>query len=223
MEALLNTIVLTKARTLRGRNMINNADYIGEFIQESIEILGKLDKSSIDQVVEVISQAKEQSGRIFFAGSGGGAGHSSHATCDFRKLAGIESYSISDNVSELTARVNDESWDVAYANWLKVSKLGSKDVLFVFSVGGGSESPSISANLVNAVNFANAVGAAVVGIVGRDGGHLSRNAKASIVVPTVNSHTVTAQVEGFQALLWHLVVTHPRLGGATPMWESQRA
>lgn len=198
------------------------SNYTKQFIQESIEILEKIDQSSIDQVVEVIRQAKKESGRIFFAGSGGGAGHSSHATCDFRKLAGIESYSISDNVSELTARVNDESWDVAYSNWLKVSKLEPKDVLFVFSVGGGSESPSISANLVNAINFAKEKGSSVVGIVGRDGGHLHRHATASIVVPMINSATVTAQVEGFQALIWHLVVTHPRLEGNTPMWESQR-
>lgn len=194
--------------------------YVKNFVAESKAILDLLSVEQIDAVIQQIVKVKSRSGRLFFAGSGGGAGHSSHAVCDFRKLAGIESYSITDNVSELTARINDESWAESYANWLKVSKLNSKDGLFVFSVGGGDAEKRISENLVLAIDLAKSVGASIVGIVGRDGGHLARHADASIVVPSIDPSNVTTQTEGFQALLWHLIVCDPRLESSTPMWES---
>jgi D-sedoheptulose 7-phosphate isomerase len=196
------------------------SEYVKAFINESKAILDSLALEQIDGVIQEIVKVKTRSGRLFFAGSGGGAGHSSHAVCDFRKLAGIESYSITDNVSELTARINDESWAESYANWLKVSKINSDDGLFVFSVGGGDADKKISENLVQAIDLAKSVGSSIVGIVGRDGGHLARSANASIVVPSIDPRNVTTQTEGFQALLWHLIVCDPRLESATPMWES---
>lgn len=196
------------------------SEYIKAFIAESKEILDSLALEQIDGVIQEIVKVKSRSGRLFFAGSGGGAGHSSHAVCDFRKLAGIESYSVTDNVSELTARINDESWAQSYANWLKVSNLNRNDGLFVFSVGGGDAEKGISENLVQAIDLAKSVGASIVGIVGRDGGHLGRNANASIIVPPIDPRNVTTQTEGFQALLWHLIVCDPRLESSTPMWES---
>jgi D-sedoheptulose 7-phosphate isomerase len=171
-------------------------------------------------VVRVLAAAKERDGRLFFCGSGGGAGHSSHAACDFRKLAGFEAYSVTDNVSELTARINDDGWDDAYAAWLRVSNLRAADCLFVFSVGGGDETRHISVNLVNAMRLAKERGASVVGVAGRDGGMLRQVADASIVIPVGDPSNITAQTEGLQALLWHLIVTHPLLCSATPKWES---
>lgn len=171
-------------------------------------------------MVDVLVDTKRKGGRLFFAGSGGGAGHASHATADFRKIGAFEAYSVTDNVSELTARVNDESWESAYASWLKGSRINSDDCLFVFSVGGGDAEKNISGNLVEAIDTARQAGASVVGVVGRDGGHLRKHATASILVPTVDPAHVTYQVEGFQAVMWHLIVGHPALEGATPMWES---
>lgn len=200
--------------------MAGQSEYTLEFIAESREILNRLDVSSIEASVAIIAEIKKQGGRIFFVGSGGGAGHSSHAACDFRKLGGIESYSVSDNISELTARVNDESWATAYSEYLKVSRLNSKDLVFVISVGGGDKEKHISENLTSAMDLAKSVGAKVVGIVGRDGGYLARMADSAIIVPSINSANITTQVEGFQALIWHMMVTHPKLNSATPKWES---
>ena len=194
--------------------------YVEEFINESKAILDLLNLKDIDKMAEVLTAVKKSSGRIFFVGSGGGAGHSSHAACDFRKLAGVESYSVTDNVSELTARINDESWPEAYSNWLKVSKIGSNDCLFVFSVGGGDSELKISENLVNAMSLAAKVGAKIVGIAGRDGGHLAKTADACLIIPTINHSNVTTQTEGFQALIWHLLACYPTLESATPKWES---
>lgn len=194
--------------------------YVSEFIEESKEILSLLDQEQLDAMAHVLAGVKKAGGRIFFCGSGGGAGHSSHAACDFRKLGGIESYSVTDNVSELTARVNDESWADSYANWLKVSRISEKDCVFVFSVGGGDADKKISENLVKAMDLAKSVGAKVVGVAGRDGGHLARVADACAIVPPIKSSNITTQTEGFQALLWHLIVCHPALESATPMWES---
>ena len=196
------------------------SDYTREFLSESQEIIDQIDQADVDAVVDTLVATKKRGGRLFFAGSGGGAGHASHATADFRKIGAFEAYSVTDNVSELTARVNDESWESAYASWLQGSRIGPDDCLFVFSVGGGDAAKNISSNLVAAIDTAKAAGAAVVGIVGRDGGHLRQQGTASIVVPTVDPSHVTYQVEGFQALLWHLIVGHPALEGATPMWES---
>ena len=196
------------------------SDHTQDFLSESKAIVDQLDPADIDAVVNVLVATKKHGGRLFFAGSGGGAGHASHATADFRKIGAFEAYSVTDNVSELTARVNDESWEGAYASWLKGSRINSNDCLFVFSVGGGDAEKNISGNLVQAIDTAREAGAAVVGVVGRDGGHLRKHATASILVPIVDPTHVTYQVEGFQALMWHLIVGHPALEGATPMWES---
>lgn len=194
--------------------------YVTEFIEESTEILRRLDQMTIEKAVELIAHIKESGGRIFFCGSGGGAGHSSHAACDFRKLGGIESYSVSDNISELTARVNDESWATAYSEYLKVSRINSNDLVFIISVGGGDKEKKISENLTSAIDLAKSVGAKVVGIAGRNGGYLAQVADVAIIVPPINPANITTQVEGFQALIWHMMVTHPKLNGATPKWES---
>lgn len=195
--------------------------YTTAFLAETVEIINGLDADDLDAMAEVIAATKRQNGRLFIAGSGGGAGHASHAVCDFRKLAGIEAYSVTDNVSELTARINDNSWADSYADWLTASRIRREDTLFVFSVGGGDAERKISENLVRAMDRAKEAGASVVGIVGRDGGYVAKVADAAVVVPTGNPANVTTQTEGFQALLWHLIVLHPALDSATPMWESQ--
>jgi D-sedoheptulose 7-phosphate isomerase len=200
--------------------MTTTNNYTADFLNESIDIINNLDHEVIESMVRIIAEIKTREGRLFFCGSGGGAGHASHATCDFRKLAGIESYSVTDNVSELTARVNDESWADSYANWLKVSKLNSDDAVFIFSVGGGDEEKQISENLVRVVKLANEVGANVLGVAGRDGGYLAKHGDAVVLVPPMNPANITTQTEGFQALVWHLVVCHPALNSATPKWES---
>lgn len=199
---------------------MSDTSFTSAFIAESIEILRTLPADEIDAVVAQLVRTRQQGGRLFFCGSGGGAGHASHATCDFRKLAGFEAYSVSDNISELTARVNDDGWDTSYANWLAGSRINERDCLIVFSVGGGDTERGVSANLVNAILKAREVGASVTGIVGRDGGTLRRLADASILIPTVVPDNVTAQTESMQALLWHLMVMHPDILQATPKWES---
>jgi D-sedoheptulose 7-phosphate isomerase len=191
-----------------------------QFLDDSIEILGRIPTADVDAVVAALAATRARQGRLFFVGSGGGAGHASHAACDFRKLAGIEAYSVTDNVSELTARINDEGWDGSYAAWLTVSNLNERDCLFVFSVGGGNAERNVSTNLVRAMELARDVGAAIVGVVGRDGGTLRELATASIVIPTVDPGAVTPQTEGLQALMWHLIVSHPDLCTATAKWES---
>lgn len=191
-----------------------------KFLGDTASILSSISIEEVENVVRVIKITRDRGGRIFFAGSGGGAGHASHATCDFRKLCDIESYCVTDNVSELTAQVNDTSWEMSYSNWLRTSRLSSKDCLFVFSVGGGSTVPVVSANLVAAIGLATGVGAFVVGIVGRDGGELRRAADASVLIPTVDRSLITPQVEGIQALLWHLIVSHPDLALSETRWEN---
>lgn len=190
------------------------------FLEESIEILRSIPAGDVDAVVDLVRDVRERGGRLFLCGSGGGAAHASHATCDFRKLAGLEAYCPTDNVAELTARVNDEGWDVAYANWLLGSRINARDCLFVFSVGGGDVERNVSPNLVRAMQVARAAGASVTGVVGRSGGALKEMADCCILVPTINPSNVTAQVEGMQAVFWHLVVTHPELVQSTPKWES---
>jgi D-sedoheptulose 7-phosphate isomerase len=190
------------------------------FVDETRDILAALDCDDVDAVVEELRATRDRDGRVFFCGSGGGAGHASHAACDFRKLARIECYCVNDNVSELTARVNDEGWPNAYADWLRASRLRADDCVFVFSVGGGDEQRNVSPNLVEAMRLAQQVGARVVGVAGRDGGMLREVATASVVIPTADAAHVTPQTEGLQALVWHLMVTHPRLAAATAKWES---
>lgn len=193
--------------------------FTDHFLTDTVEILRQLDGADVESVVATIAATRERGGRLFFCGSGGGAGHASHAACDFRKLAGIESYCVTDNVSELTARINDDGWDTSYAEWLRVSGIRRGDCLFVFSVGGGCIDPPVSVNLVNAVRLAVDVGADVVGVVGRDGGTLRELATASILVPTADPKLVTPQTEGLQALFWHLVVSHPDLAANIAKWE----
>ncbi|HEY9715324.1 MAG TPA: SIS domain-containing protein, partial [Chroococcales cyanobacterium] len=190
------------------------------FLTECSKVINSISQADIESAAEVLATVRDGGGRLFLVGSGGGAGHSSHAACDFRKLCNFEAYAPYDNVSELTARVNDEGWDVTLSNWLKVSRLSSKDCVFVFSVGGGSETANISMNLVNAVKLARQVGAKVVGIVGKYGGYTKQAGDAVIVVPPVSPESVTPLTEGFQALLWHLLVSHPRLKTSAAKWES---
>jgi D-sedoheptulose 7-phosphate isomerase len=194
--------------------------YTEEHLQETIAIVQMLDVTAIEKIVTVLAQIKAHAGRIFFLGVGGSAGNCSHAVNDFRKLLGIECYTPTDNVSELTARINDEGWEGVFVDWLKVSRLSSRDAVFVLSVGGGSSEKGISLNLVAAVDYAREAGARIIGIVGRDGGHTARLADAAVIVPTVNPKAVTPHVEALQAVIWHLLVCHPRLGPREAKWES---
>jgi D-sedoheptulose 7-phosphate isomerase len=194
-------------------------DYTGRYIEEAIQILRKLDQETIERVVDLLADVRVRGGRVFFVGVGGGAGHASHAVNDFRKIAGIESYTPTDNVSELTARINDDGWDSAYRNWLEGSRLTKRDMVFVFSVGGGDLSRNISANLVRALQYAKEVGATICGVVGRDGGFTAQIADACVVVPVVSNDTVTPHTESFQAVVWHLLVSHPKLKKVEMKWE----
>jgi D-sedoheptulose 7-phosphate isomerase len=193
-------------------------DHINDFFKHATQIIETLDRSRCEKMVQTLVDIRARGGRIFFVGSGGGAGHASHAVNDFRKIAGIECYAPTDNVSELTARINDDGWDSSYANWLKVSRIGPKDAVFVFSVGGGNAAKNISMNLVRAMQLAKEVGASVLGIVGRDGGYAAEVGDAVLVIPNLGD--VTAQVESFQAVVWHMLVSHPRLLANQMKWES---
>jgi D-sedoheptulose 7-phosphate isomerase len=194
--------------------------YSDEYLSETTKIIQQLDVSSIEKMVRLLVQMREKGGRLFILGVGGGAGHATHAIGDFRKIAGMEAYTPSDNVAELTARVNDEGWDTTYVAWLKGSRLRREDIIFVFSVGGGDLERNISANLVRSLEYAQEIGAKVIGVVGRNGGYTARIADACVIVPTVNPQTVTAHTESFQALVWHLLVSHPELQVAEMKWES---
>jgi D-sedoheptulose 7-phosphate isomerase len=194
--------------------------YAQQHLNESIEIIQKMDVVAIEKMADLLSQVKSDGGRIFFLGVGGSAGNSSHAVNDFRKIVGIESYAPTDNVSELTARTNDEGWASIFVEWLKVSKLTPKDMLFIFSVGGGNLKKNISPNLVEALKYAKSLGSKVIGVVGRDGGYTAQVADACVVVPTVNPNNVTPHSEAFQAVVWHLLVSHPKLKANQTKWES---
>ena len=196
--------------------------YIKKFIGQTAQVLQQLDQKSVEGVLNLLIAVKARAGRIFFLGVGGGAGHASHAVNDFRKIAGIEAYTPTDNVSELTARVNDDGWETSFAHWLRGSRLNARDMVFVFSVGGGDMQRNISANLVRALQYAKEVGASICGIVGRDGGFTAQVADACVLIPVVDPETVTPHTEGFQALVWHLLVSHPHLKAAEMKWESTR-
>lgn len=197
-------------------------DQIEDFLLSCKETIDRLDRGAIRAMVDTLVQTRERGGRLFCLGSGGGAGHASHAVCDFRKLCGLEAYCPSDNVSELTARINDEGWAGSLAGWLRTSRLNDKDCLLILSVGGGSQNPPVSENLVQSIQLARSLGASVVGIVGRDGGFTAQNSDACIVVPTVRENWTTPLTESFQALLWHLLVSQPQLQTAPTKWESLR-
>jgi D-sedoheptulose 7-phosphate isomerase len=189
-------------------------------LEEVVKIIQKIDVSAIEKMADLLVTVKADEGRIFFLGVGGSAGNCSHAVNDFRKIVGIESYAPTDNVSELTARTNDEGWATVFVEWLKISKLQPKDALFIFSVGGGNIEKYISPNLVEAIKLAKSVGAKVTGVVGRDGGYTAQVADACVIVPTVNPETITPHSEAFQAVIWHLLVSHPKLKANQTKWES---
>ena len=194
--------------------------YAAQHMREATEIIQKMDLSAIEKMADLLATVKSDGGRIFFLGVGGSAGNCSHAVNDFRKIVGIESYAPTDNVSELTARTNDEGWATVFVEWLKISKLQPKDALFIFSVGGGNLEKNISPNLVEAIKLAKSVGAKVTGVVGRDGGYTAQAADACVIVPTVNPETITPHSEAFQAVVWHLLVSHPKLKANQTKWES---
>jgi D-sedoheptulose 7-phosphate isomerase len=191
-----------------------------EFLAEVAEIAEQVDSDRIERCVELLAQARERQGRLFVLGVGGSAGNASHAVNDFRKLADIEAYAPTDNVSELTARTNDEGWSTVFEAWLRTSRLRAEDVVLVLSVGGGDEDLDVSLNLVAAVKYARSVGSPVLGIVGRAGGYTARMADACVIVPTVNPAHVTPHSESFQGIIWHLFVSHPSLKRAATKWES---
>jgi len=192
--------------------------YSKEHLDESIEITKVIDPKIVEKIVDLLCDVKSTGGRLFFLGIGGSAANASHAVNDFRKLAGIESYAPTDNVAEFTARTNDEGWQSTFSGWLKVSKLNSKDCLFILSVGGGNKEKNISTNLIEAIDLAKEVGARVTGIVGRDGGYTAQNADVCLVIPTVNPARVTPHSESFQTVVWHLMVSHPKLNSNPTKW-----
>lgn len=194
--------------------------YTEQHLREATEVIQKLDVSAVENMASLLADLREQKGRLFFLGVGGSAANCSHAVNDFRKIVGIESYAPTDNVAELTARTNDEGWASVFVEWLKVSQLKSADMLFIFSVGGGNSEKNISPNLVEALKYAKDIGTRIVGIVGRDGGYTARVADACVVIPTVNPDNVTPHTEAFHAVVWHLLVSHPKLKARQTKWES---
>ena len=193
-----------------------------QFLDEAAAVVRDLDRSAIEGLVEALASTRARGGRLFILGVGGSAANASHAVNDFRKLAGMEAYAPTDNVSELTARTNDEGWASVFAAWLRTSRLRAADMILVFSVGGGDLDKNVSPNLVVALEYARQVGATVGGIVGRDGGYTAKVADACVVVPTVNTAHVTPHTEAFQAVVWHLLVSHPKLKAAGTNWEGLR-
>jgi len=193
-----------------------------DHLQEAKDIIDRLDTDVIERMASLLAEARGKNARLFFLGVGGSAGNCSHAVNDFRKIVGIESYAPTDNVSELTARTNDEGWETVFVEWLKVSHLRAEDVIFVFSVGGGNLEKNVSPNLVRALEYAKTIGAKIVGVVGRDGGYTAKVGDAVCIVPTVNPEAITPHAEAFQAVIWHLLVTHPALKARQTKWEGVR-
>ena len=196
--------------------------YSAQHLTEALAILQRIDQDAVERMASLLASLRQQGGRLFILGVGGGAAHASHAVNDFRKLAGIEAYAPTDNVSELTARTNDEGWPTVFVEWLKTSRLKPDDMLFIISVGGGNLEKNVSPNLVRALQYGREVGASIIGVVGRDGGYTAQVADACVIVPTVNPETVTPHTEAFQAVIWHLLVSHPAVQTASAKWESVR-
>jgi D-sedoheptulose 7-phosphate isomerase len=196
--------------------------YTAQHLQEASAIIEKLDADAIERTAVLLAELRERRGRLFLLGVGGSAANCSHAVNDFRKICGIEAYAPTDNVSELTARTNDEGWASVFIEWLKVSRLSPADMLFIFSVGGGNREKNVSPNLVAALEYGKEVGAKVCGVVGRDGGYTATVADACVIIPTVNPQNVTPHTEAFQAVVWHLLVSHPALKAAETKWESTK-
>src|SRR5438093_7446453 len=191
-----------------------------EYLAEAKQIIEQLDAAVIEQMAGLLADLRTRGGRLFILGVGGSAGHASHAVNDFRKIAAMEAYTPTDNVSELTARINDDGWESTFVNWLRISRLSANDMILVFSVGGGDLVRNISPNLVRALEYGRQVGASICGIVGRDGGYTAQVADACVVIPVVNSEAVTPHTEAFQAVVWHLLVSHPALQPTAMKWES---
>jgi D-sedoheptulose 7-phosphate isomerase len=191
-----------------------------EFLSEAQIVARTIDPHAVEAVVDILARTKARQGRLFILGVGGSAGNASHAVNDFRKIVGIESYAPTDNVSELTARTNDEGWDTVFSAWLVVSRLTMNDCILVFSVGGGNLTQNVSPNLVRALQYAKEIGAPIVGVVGRDGGYTAKVADAYVLIPIVNEQHITPHSEAFQAVIWHLIVSHPALKSAQTKWES---
>lgn len=189
-----------------------------QYLGEAIQIIEQLDREEIDKMVRLFVETRERGGRLFILGVGGSAGNAGHAVNDFRKLAGMESYAPTDNVAELTARINDEGWDTAFAKWLEGSRLSDRDLILVFSVGGGNRQMNVSVNLVKALEYAKEIGAKICGIVGRDGGFTAEVADACAIVPTISAHSITPLAESFQAVIWHLIVSHPDVQVNATKW-----
>jgi D-sedoheptulose 7-phosphate isomerase len=196
--------------------------FIDEYLSECAEILRRLDTAAVDRLASLLLETRSRGGRLFILGVGGSAANASHAVNDFRKIAGIEAYAPTDNISEVTARTNDEGWASVFESWLRVSRLRPEDLVLVLSVGGGSRAGNVSPNLVAALEFARSSGASIGGIVGRDGGYTAQVADACVIVPSVNPARVTPHTEAFQAVIWHLLVSHPDLKIAETKWESVR-
>ncbi len=194
--------------------------HVERYLEEAIKVIEKIDKSKIEHFVSSLVELREKGGRLFFLGVGGGAANASHAVNDLRKICGIETYTPTDNVSELTARTNDSGWESVFVDWLRGSRLNAKDAIFVLSVGGGNSEKNISVNLVHAIDYAKEAGSKILGIVGRDGGYTAKMADACLIVPTVNVDAITSHTESFQSLLLHLIVSHPDLKVSEMKWES---
>jgi D-sedoheptulose 7-phosphate isomerase len=197
-------------------------DHIDSYLKEVEEVARRLDREEINKMIKVLAKVRDEKGRLFILGIGGGAGHASHAVNDFRKLAGIEAYTPVDNVSEITARANDDGFHTIFSNWLVGSNLTSRDAIMVFSVGGGNAEKNISANIIEALKYAKEIGAKIVGVVGRDGGHTAQVGDAVLIVPVVNPDNVTPHTEAFQAVVWHLIVSHPKFQSQKGKWESTK-
>lgn len=195
-------------------------EFIKQYLTEVNQIITQLDTQQIAQAINLLSKTRDNEGRLFILGVGGSAANASHAVNDFRKIAGIEAYAPTDNVSELTARTNDDGWSTVFAKWLEVSRLNSKDLILILSVGGGCLEKNVSPNLVAALDYAKKMSAKIIGIVGRDGGYTAKLADACIIIPNPNPQNTTPHAEAFQAVIWHLLVSHPRLKYAQNKWES---
>lgn len=198
------------------------SSYIARYLQEVVEIATHIDQKQVQAIVDILLETRNNNGRLFILGVGGGAGNATHAVNDFRKIANIESYTPTDNASELTARINDDGWDTSFARWLEGSRLRKGDMLMVFSVGGGNQEKNVSTNIVKALELAKRVGAKITGVVGRDGGYTAKVGDAVVIVPTISQDTVTPHAESFQAVVWHMIVSDPQLMTNPMKWESTR-
>jgi D-sedoheptulose 7-phosphate isomerase len=199
---------------------MNIRNHIESFLTDANEIIKKISRESIEKVIKIILEIKNNEGRIFFLGVGGSAANASHAVNDFRKIVGIESYAPTDNVSELTARTNDDGWESVFVNWLKCNKINQNDCIFIFSVGGGNKEKNVSVNIINALDYAKEMKSKIVGVVGKDGGYTAKAADAVVVIPVVDEKNITPHTEAFQAVIWHLIVSHPLLKSFEMKWES---